>query len=304
MMSHVKGRRMPRLMAAAALASAMMLSACSEGAQSVRSGGDSDLSVTIGYAPFDEVIATSYLWKNLLEEQGYDVEMQQLEVATVYQGVADGQLDVFFGGVPITHQDYWDRFSEDFTVAGQWYDTLLQGLAVPEYSGITKLSELEGAADRFGGRIIGIEAGSGLMRQTSEDATGVYDLSGYEIVDGSTPAMLAALDKAIANEEDVVVTLWTPHWAFEEYPIVMLEDDQQAYPGNDTYKIVVSQDFAEDSAGSPVVDQWADFHMTEDQLAGLMLDINQAGDGSEDEAVQSWVAENQDAVDGWTIAAE
>jgi glycine betaine/proline transport system substrate-binding protein len=294
------GRRRTPLIAVVALAVAMMLSACGGETQSVRedSGGSGgDKSVTIGYVPFDEVIATSFLWKNLLEKQGYNVEMQQLEVATVYQGVANGQLDVFFGGVPITHKDYWDRFSKDFTTAGQWYDTLLQGIAVPNYSGVKTLTELEGKADKFGDRIVGIEAGSGLMRQTSQDATKVYDLSGYKIIDGSTPAMLAALDKAISQKKDIAVTLWTPHWAFERYPITMLEDDKQAYPANDTYKVVVSKDFAGNSA---VVDQWKNFHMTEEELATLMLEITDAGQGNEDKAVQGWIAENQAAVDGWT----
>jgi glycine betaine/proline transport system substrate-binding protein len=253
-------------------------------------------SETSGYVPFDEVIAVSYLWKNMLEKQGYKVEMQQLEVATVYQGVADGQLDVFFGGVPITHKDYWDRFGKDFTSVGQWYDTLLQGIAVPNYTGLKKLSDLEGKAGTFGGQVVGIEAGSGLMRQTSQDATKKYDLSGYKIIDGSTPAMLAALDKAIKEKKPIAVTLWTPHWAFERYPITMLQDDKKAYPGNDTYKTVVSKDFAGNSA---VVDQWKTFHMTEEQLSTLMLKITDAGQGKEDTAVQGWVTENQAAVDGW-----
>ncbi|MFI6674064.1 glycine betaine ABC transporter substrate-binding protein [Kribbella sp. NPDC050470] len=290
---------MPRLTAVVALAVALLLAACSGNAQSVSSngGGGDDKSVTIGYVPFDEVIAVSYLWKNLLEKQGYQVEMQQLEVATVYQGVANGQLDVFFGGVPITHKDYWDRFGKDFTTVGQWYDTLLQGIAVPNYSGLKKLSDLQGKSAQFGGQIVGIEAGSGLMRQTSQDATKTYDLSGYKIIDGSTPAMLAALDKAIAQKQNIAVTLWTPHWAFERYPITMLQDDKKAYPGNDTYKVVVSKDFA---ANSAVVDEWKGFHMTEDQLSTLMLDITNAGQGKEDTAVQDWIAKNQAVADGWT----
>ncbi|MFI7067994.1 glycine betaine ABC transporter substrate-binding protein [Kribbella sp. NPDC050124] len=296
-MSHLRRRRTPRLMAVLALAVAMLLAACSGNTQSVgsNSGGD-DKSVTIGYVPFDEVIAVSYLWKNMLEKQGYQVEMQQLEVATVYQGVANSQLDVFFGGVPITHKDYWDRFGKDFTSIRQWYDTLLQGIAVPNYSGLKTLSDLEGKASTFGGQIVGIEAGSGLMRQTSQDATKTYDLSGYKIIDGSTPAMLAALDKAIKAKKNIAVTLWTPHWAFERYPITMLQDDKKAYPGNDTYKTVVSKDFAGNSA---VVDQWKTFHMTEQQLATLMLKITDAGQGKEDTAVQGWITENQAAVDGW-----
>src|SRR5690554_3433376 len=51
----------------------------------------------------------------------------------------------------------------------------------------------------------------------------------FELVESSTPAMLAALDSAVANDEPIVVTLWTPHWAYDAYPIKNLEDPDGAW---------------------------------------------------------------------------
>ena len=67
--------------------------------------------------------------------------------------------------------------------------------------------------DKFQGRIIGIEPGAGLM-SASEEAIKEYGLSEYTLMDGSSATMTAALAEAIANEEWVIVTGWTPHWKF------------------------------------------------------------------------------------------
>lgn len=297
-MSNFKPRRTTAACATAVLTAVLLLTACSGQTQSI--AGDED-AVTIGYVPFDEVVATSFLWKEILETQGFEVEMEQLEVATLYQGVASGQIDFFTGAVPLNHKDYWDRLSEEFVDVGTWYDTLRQGLAVPNYTGLEKISDLEGKAEQFNGQIIGIEAGSGLMDQTKNDAPKVYDLSGYQVLESGTPAMLAALDRAISREEPIVVTLWTPHWAFSRYDITLLEDDKKAYPANDTFQVITSKEFSENKE---IVDQLKAFQMEPEELQGLELMISDAGEGNEQEAVQQWISENQDVVDSWTAGAE
>jgi glycine betaine/proline transport system substrate-binding protein len=280
---------------------ALVLSACSGEAQkTVASGGEQGADskhVTIGYIAWDENIANSFLWKELLEKQGYTVDLKELEVAALYSGVAQGQLDVFMAATPAAHKDYWDRFSEDFVTVGQWYDTLVQGLAVPDYVEATSIKDLEGRANEFDGRVVGIEPGTGLMSMTHGKAVEDYDLSGYEIIDGSSPAMLAALQKALKDEEPIVVTLWQPHWAFSKFPIHLLEDPEKSYGENDVYNVIASKQFAENKE---VVDQLADFHMEPDELQSLELMITDAGTGKEQEAVQAWIEDNQSVVEGWT----
>lgn len=278
----------------------LMMTACSNATQSVTGGNgnpDSKGTVTIGVVPFDEVIAASNLWKNILEKQGYTVHLQQLEVATVYQGLSSGAVDVYMGATPLTHKDYWDRFSKDFVTSGEWYDTLVQGLAVPTYTGLKTVCDLQGKAAEFNGQIVGIEAGSGLMRASVEDVPKVYDMTGFTVVEGSTPAMLAALDKAINAKAPIVVTLWQPHWAFSRYDLTMLEDDKGAYPPSDVFNVIVSKKFSENTA---VTDQFKRFHMDPDQLQSLELAITEAGTGNEQQAVQQWIDENQAAVQKWT----
>lgn len=268
-------------------------------AQSSSSASAEQKTIKIGINPYDEVIAPSYLWKHILEEKGYKVDLEQLDVAPLYSGVATGQLDAFFGAVPLNHPDYWDRFGKDFDTTGQWYDTLLQGIVVPAYVQAESVEDLKGKSSEFQGRIVGLESGSGLMKQT-KDALGKYGLSDYNLVEGSTPAMLAALDRAIKNKETIAVTLWQPHWAFAKYDLRLLKDPQGVFPANDTYKLITSKQFAKNEE---VTKLFSNFHMDAKQLGTLMQKINDAGKGKEEEAVSSWISENQAAVDGWKNAS-
>jgi glycine betaine/proline transport system substrate-binding protein len=283
------------LIAACAALLVFAIPACSGQAQQV--GGTDDKHVTIGTVPWAETIATSNLWKELLEQQGYTVDLKNLEVASLYTGVAQGQIDLFTTSTPKVHEDYWARFSDDFVDVGTWYDTLIQGFVVPEYVDAQSITDIQGRATEFDGKIVGIEAGSGLMDDAHEKAAKDYDLTGYDIVDGSTPAMLAALDTAIKAKKPVVVTLWQPHWAFEKYQIRLLEDPAQSFGGNDTYHVVASKKFAENKEA---IDQLAAFHMTPEELQSLELEIENAGQGNERQAVKAWIEQNQSVVDKWT----
>lgn len=283
-----------------AVATAITVSGCSSSTPSAGGSGaePATKTVNIGYIAWDENIANSYLWKELLEQQGYQVKLSQLEVATLYSGVADGQLDVFMAATPKTHSDYWARFDKKFTVLGQWYDTLTQAVAVPDYTGLKSMEDLKGKANEFNDQIVGIEPGSGLMRQLHDNAVKAYDLSSYKIIDSSTPAMLAALDKAIKGKKPIAVTLWKPHWAFSKYPMVLLDDPKGSFGGNDVYKTIASKKFAE--SNTKVAAELKKFHMTPEQLQSLELKISDAGQGKEQEAVKAWIGENEAVVKAWT----
>ena len=58
---------------------------------------------------------------------------------------------------------------------GQVYDSARIGLVVPTYVTINSLEELNAHKERFGGEIVGIDAGTGLMR-CSETALTDYGL--------------------------------------------------------------------------------------------------------------------------------
>lgn len=258
-------------------------------------------SVNIGWIPWDEDIAVTQLWNHILAEEGYDVELTQLDVAPVYSGMAQGDIDVFLDGwLPTTHEDYYAEFGDQLEDIGSWYDNGTLNLAVPSYVDATTIADLEGRADEFNGQIVGIEPGAGLMRITREEAIPTYGLEDYELVESSTPSMLSELERALDREEPIVVTLWHPHWAYAAYDIKDLEDPEGAMGDAEQLHVLARDGFGEDF---PQLAEWlGNFEMPDDALASLEdLVLNEYEEGQESEAVEEWLEDesNQELVDSW-----
>ncbi|MEU5768601.1 ABC transporter permease/substrate binding protein [Streptomyces asoensis] len=256
--------------------------------------------ITIGYIPWDEGIASTYLWKELLEERGFDVTTTQYAAGPLYTGVATGQIDFQTDAwLPTTHGEYWKKYGDRLDDLGSWYGPTSLELAVPTYvKGVDSLADLKGHAAQFGGRITGIEPSAGMMGLLKDKVLERYGLDGsYTVVDGSTPAMLAELKRAYAAKKPVVVTLWSPHWAYSDYDLKKLKDPQGAWGKGDGVHTVARRGFADDH---PEVGGWLkDFRMTEAQLTGLEARIQRAGKGGEQDAVRTWLKENPGLVEKW-----
>jgi glycine betaine/proline transport system substrate-binding protein len=286
------------------------ITACSGGGGSSFSGGsgggsgsggdagDKNVSISV-VAGWDEDVAASNLWKSLLEERGYTVNMQELDIASTFTGVANGQVDLYMDAwLPTTHQAYWDRFKDQLEVVTTWQEGK-NTVVVPDYvTDVNTVADLKGKAAMFDGRIVGIEAGAGEMKAMREKVIPGYGLGDeYNLVEGSSPAMLASLDSAIKQKQPIVVTLWQPHWAFSRFPIKVLDDTQTAFGPPDQMQIVATKGWG---AANPEVAGWLkNFKITPEQLSDLMLKIQNGGKGQEQATAKQWAADNKQVVDAW-----
>jgi glycine betaine/proline transport system substrate-binding protein len=285
------------------------ITACSGGGSSFSGGsgggsgsggdaGDKNVSISV-VAGWDEDVAASNLWKSLLEERGYTVNMQELDIASTFTGVANGQVDLYMDAwLPTTHQAYWDRFKDQLEVVTTWQEGK-NTIVVPDYvTDVNTIADLKGKAAQFDGRIVGIEAGAGEMKAMREKVIPGYGLEGeYNLVEGSSPAMLASLDSAIKQNQPIVVTLWQPHWAFSDFPLKVLDDTQTAFGPPDQMQIVATKGWG---AANPEAAGWLkNFKITPEQLSDLMLKIQSGGKGQEQATAKQWIADNQQVVDAW-----
>ena len=261
--------------------------------------------IKIGYIPWDEGIASTYLWKELLEERGFKVTTTQYAAGPLYTGVATGQIDFQTDAwLPTTHAEYWKKYGGQLDDLGSWYGPTSLELSVPSYmKDVNSLADLKNHASEFDGKITGIEPSAGMMGLLKDKVLKEYGLQGsYEVVDGSTPAMLAELKRAYAKKEPIVVTLWSPHWAYSDYDLKKLKDPKGAWGEGDGVHTVARKGFAADN---PEVGGWLkDFSMTEQQLTGLEAQIQQAGKGKEQDAVRTWLKRNPGLLDKWAPVAE
>ncbi|WCH95671.1 ABC transporter permease/substrate binding protein [Streptomyces moderatus] len=258
----------------------------------------------IGYIPWDEGIASTYLWKELLERRGFKVTTSQYAAGPLYTGLATGQIDFETDSwLPTTHAEYWKKYGKQLEDLGSWYGPTSLELSVPSYvKGVDSLEDLKNNASKFKGKIIGIEPSAGMMGMLKDTVLKKYGLEGtYEVVDGSTPAMLAELKRAYAKKEPVLVTLWSPHWAYSDYDLTKLKDPKGAWGKGDGVHTLARKGFAGDN---PEVGKWLkDFSMTEKQLTSLESQITKAGKGKEQDAVRTWLKRNPGLLDKWAPVA-
>ncbi|MHC3472027.1 ABC transporter permease/substrate binding protein [Streptomyces sp. 7R007] len=251
--------------------------------------------VDVAWFPWDEDIAVTYLWKNVLERRGYRLNLKQMDVGPVYTGLASGDLDVNFDAwLPYAQQNYWKQSEEHLEDLGTWYRPTSLEVAVPSYvKGVHSYEDLKGKASLFGGKIIGIEPGTGEMNLLKTKVLPGYGLDEeYKVVDGSTPAMLAELKRAYARKEPVAVVLWSPHWAYSRYHLTKLKDDKKLFGEGNTIRTISNERFPEQY---PQLTKWIrNFHMSEGELGSLESEINRYGQGHEEQAVAAWLKEHPD----------
>ncbi|MFJ4618679.1 ABC transporter permease/substrate binding protein [Streptomyces sp. NPDC088812] len=256
--------------------------------------------ITIGYIPWDEGIASTFLWKELLEQRGFEVKTTQYAAGPLYTGLATGQIDFQTDSwLPTTHAEYWKKYGKQLDDLGQWYGPTSLELTVPSYmKDVNSLADLKSKASRFDGKITGIEPSAGMMGLLKDKVLKQYGLDGtYEVVDGSTPAMLAELKRAYAKKEPILVTLWSPHWAYSEYDLKKLKDPEGAWGAGDGVHTLARKGFAGDN---PEVGEWLEnFSMTEQQLTALEAQIQKSGKGKEQDAVRTWLKDNPGLLDQW-----
>ncbi|NEC26976.1 ABC transporter permease subunit [Streptomyces sp. SID8111] len=254
--------------------------------------------ISIGYIPWDEGVASTFLWKEILERRGFEVEAKQFEAGPLYTALAQGTMDFQTDAwLPTTHDPYWKKYGDRMDDLGSWYEETSLELSVPAYmDDIDSLEDLKGKAGTFGGKITGIESSAGMMGLLKDKVLKDYGLDKeYKVVDSSTPAMLAELKRAYSKKEPVLVTLWSPHWAYSDYDLKKLKDPKGSWGKGDGVHTVSRKGFADDH---PVVGQWLrDFSMSEEELTSLEAEINKAGKGRQQDAVRTWLKANPGIVD-------
>ncbi len=250
------------------------------------------------YVNWAEGIAYTHLAKVVLEEKmGYNVTIMAADVAPAYTSIARGDMDAFMETwLPVLHKDYLDTYGDDVLDLGHVYEGTQSGLVVPSYVTIDSISELNDHADKFRGRITGIDAGAGIMITTENEVIPQYDLD-LELLPSSGPAMTAALQDAINRDEWIVVTGWDPHWMFGRWDLKFLEQDpDKEVWGDENIHIMGRLDLEEDK---PELAQFLrNMFFTADQLADLMLQVEES-DKDVLEVARDWMNENEDVVLSW-----
>ncbi|KVD93409.1 glycine/betaine ABC transporter substrate-binding protein [Burkholderia stagnalis] len=185
-----------------------------------------------------DIDATNAMAGVVLKALGYRQDVSNLSVPITYQGLKKGQVDVFLGNWMPAQGPLVKPFVDERSI-----DVLhanLSGakftLAVPDYvaaAGVRSFADLERFADRFGGRIYGIEPGApanqNIKRLLADHALGPAN---WSLVESSETGMLTQVERAVRDRRWVVFLGWEPHLMNTKFRLTYLSGGD-AYFGPD-----------------------------------------------------------------------
>ncbi|MEK4425604.1 glycine betaine ABC transporter substrate-binding protein [Solibacillus sp. FSL K6-1523] len=285
-------RKRNYLLSSIAIGASLLLAACGGGSSSEKD--DSLGKINLAYVEWDTEIASTHVVGQVLEDIGYDVSLTPLDNAIMWEAVSKGEADAMVAGwLPATHAAQLEKYGDNLVNLGENLSGAKIGLVVPSYMDVNSIADLK---DEAGSTITGIEPGAGIMMATEKALEEYPNLNSWSLLPSSSGAMTVALKQAIANEEDIIVTGWSPHWKFASYDLKYLEDPQGVFGGEETINTFVSTKLEEKAPEAyKVLDA---FHWTADDMEKVMLEIN---DGKKPkDAAADWIKENQDIVKQWT----
>lgn len=250
---------------------------------------NNDKKVTIAYVNWAEGVAMTQLTKVLLEKEGYTVMLKNADVAPVFAAVASGDADVFLDTwMPVTHKEYLEKFGAKIEILGTNFENARIGLVVPEYVNINSVEELNANATLFKGKIVGIDAGAGIMNKAAQ-AIKDYDLK-LELQSASEAAMLATLKKSIDANQPVVITGWSPHYIFSTYKLKFLNDPKGVFGDVETIQTIANKNFIIEKP--KVAEFFKNFKLDDIELGSLMAALE--NNVSEKTAVEEWLNAHQE----------
>ncbi|MEX5510930.1 glycine betaine ABC transporter substrate-binding protein [Pseudomonas paralactis] len=254
-------------------------------------------TLSIGYVDgWSDSVATTHVAAEVIKQKlGYDVKLQAVATGIMWQGVATGKLDAMLSAwLPVTHGEYWTKNKDKVVDYGPNFKDAKIGLIVPEYVKAKSIEDLK-TDTTFKNKIVGIDAGSGVMLKT-DDAIKQYGLD-YKLQASSGAAMIAELTRAEDKQESIAVTGWVPHWMFAKWKLRFLDDPKGIYGAAETVNSIGSKGLekkAPEVAAFLKKFQWA----SKDEIGEVMLAIQEGA--KPDAAAKDWVAKHPERVAEWT----
>jgi glycine betaine/proline transport system substrate-binding protein len=283
------------------LAASALAAGCGGGGGGGSAESPESKELNLGVATgWDEAAVIANLTKIVMEEDlGYgEVQLQELELGPVIQGVATGDLDAYQDIWLPNHAAQISEVENDVVQLDPWYDGETEfGIAVPSY--MTNVNSIPDLNQTGITQILGIEPGAIISERIPDSVIPTYGLN-QEYVQSSTPSMLSEVDNLSENQEEFAFVAWRPHWMNARYDFKFLEDPEDGLTDlNDgaTISTIVNEDLQEDD---PQAYAFLDaITLTEEQVN----EIENIDPQDYAASAQTWLESNRDVVQPWIDAA-
>ena len=262
-------------------------------------------AIRMGVVSWTDVIATSGMSDVLLNGLGYDSKQTSAVQQIIFAGIRDKRLDIFLG--------YWkpamDNNIAPFLAAKQVkvfdkpsLSDAQATLAVPQYvadAGLKTFADIARFKDKLGGKIYGIEPGSGANTDIQKMIdSNRFGLGGFKLVASGEAGMLAAVQRAVNRKEFVVFVGWTPHPMNINMKMAYLTGSEDVFGANEgmaTVSTVTAPDYAERCPN--VTRLLENLTYTAAQESQLMVPIMDRK--TPQEVAKQWLRDNPEDLQRW-----
>ena len=252
-----------------------------------------------------DITSTTALTSVVLQGLGYKTTTQMLSVPVTYKSLENGDIDVFLGNWMPTMEGDIRPYLDKGTV--ETIKTNLTGakytLAVPQYvydAGVKSFADIAKYADKFDGKIYGIEPGNDCNRliqdMIDKDAFGLKDFS---VVESSEAGMLSQVKRKTKRDQWIVFLGWEPHPMNSNFDITYLAGGDDYFGpdlGGANVMTNVRKGYTAEcpNVGKPLTN--LEFSLTlENEVMKAILD-----DGKKPAvAAKNWLKANPQVLDAW-----
>ncbi|MFJ7699302.1 glycine betaine ABC transporter substrate-binding protein [Lysinibacillus fusiformis] len=273
-----------------ALSCLLLLAACG----SADAGTKDKKEINLAYVEWDTEVASTHVIGQVLENLGYDVTLTPLDNGIMWEALANGEVDGMVSAwLPQTHAPQVEKYKDKIENLGENLTGAKIGLVVPSYMDVNSIEDLTNQANKT---ITGIEPGANMMATTENAYKEYHNLEGWNVLTSSAGAMTAALSQSISNNEEIIITGWSPHWIFNAYDLKYLEDPKGLYGTEEYIGTFARKGLKEDA--TEAYDVLNRFHWTAEDIESVMFDIMEGMSATD--AAKKWINNNQDKVAEWT----
>ncbi|KGR89092.1 MULTISPECIES: glycine betaine ABC transporter substrate-binding protein [Lysinibacillus] len=270
----------------------LVLTACGSEKEDTKNNDKGEIN--LAYVEWDTEVASTHVVGQVLEELGYKVTLTPLDNGIMWEALANGEVDGMVSAwLPQTHAPQVEKYKDKIENLGENLTGAKIGLVVPSYMDVDSIEDLTNQANQT---ITGIEPGANMMATTENAYKEYKNLEGWNVLTSSAGAMTAALSQAISNNEEIIITGWSPHWIFNAYDLKYLDDPKGLYGAEEYIGTFARNGLKEDAPEAyRVLDR---FNWSADDIESVMFDIMEGMSATE--AAKKWIDNNPDKVAEWT----
>lgn len=262
--------------------------------------------ITLGQVGLSFYAVVGGVVQELLEREGYRVEVVQGPHAQIFPRLGAGEVDIFAAAwLPQGHAALYSLVEDATFRIAPLYEDARFFWVVPAYvpesvlSSVTDLVKPD-VQQRVSKRIVSLPAETGLTI-SSRRVVDAYNLGevGYEIVAAPPTEWFGTFREAIEDNEWVIFPLWQPHWVNAAYGVRRLVDPKGAYGQPDTAYLLGHRSLRDKLPGA-MIGLLSKIRLPIAAVTEMDRMVNLDRLSPRDSA-RRWMVENADVVRSWSL---